>query len=193
MLGSLTLSGRQNVPGIPGACTTRNFTYLARGPCQHISWDLSIQLWYHHLISKHLCEIIKCHIKCLTSYNHLSLKWEWMPILRKMVFIFWQCPVSFLLLPCNSMWPSDTIRPYRYGSTLAHVMNCCLTAPSHYLNQCWFIITDVLWHPPESNFTRIAFEINLQHTFGDDTFEIASTSHLANELTHWSLGDFNSI
>ena len=39
MLGSLT-SGflwgrwRENVPGIPGACTTRNFTYLVRGP-----WD----------------------------------------------------------------------------------------------------------------------------------------------------------
>ena len=28
--GSLT-SGRENVPGIPGACATRKFTYLARG------------------------------------------------------------------------------------------------------------------------------------------------------------------
>ena len=32
MLGSLTRGGRENVPGIPGACTTRNFTYLARAP-----------------------------------------------------------------------------------------------------------------------------------------------------------------
>ena len=30
--GSLTRGGRENVTGIPGACTTRNFTYLARGP-----------------------------------------------------------------------------------------------------------------------------------------------------------------
>ena len=30
-------------------------------------------------------------------------------------------------------------------STLARVMACCLTAPSHYLNQCWLIISKVLW------------------------------------------------
>ena len=33
MSGSLTCSGGENVPGIPGACATRNFTYLVRGPC----------------------------------------------------------------------------------------------------------------------------------------------------------------
>ena len=32
MSWSLTPSGRENAPGIPGACTTRNFTYLTRGP-----------------------------------------------------------------------------------------------------------------------------------------------------------------
>ena len=31
--GSPTHGGEENVPGIPGACATRNFTYLARGPC----------------------------------------------------------------------------------------------------------------------------------------------------------------
>ena len=29
---SFDLGGVENVPGIPGACATRNFTYLARGP-----------------------------------------------------------------------------------------------------------------------------------------------------------------
>ena len=33
MSGSLTCGGGENVPGIPGACATRNFTYLVRGPC----------------------------------------------------------------------------------------------------------------------------------------------------------------
>ena len=33
MAESLTHGGGENVPGIPGACATRNFTYLARGPC----------------------------------------------------------------------------------------------------------------------------------------------------------------
>ena len=32
MSGSLTSCGGENVPGITGACATRNFTYLTRGP-----------------------------------------------------------------------------------------------------------------------------------------------------------------
>ena len=32
MLGSLARGGGKNVPGIPGSCTTHNFTYLARDP-----------------------------------------------------------------------------------------------------------------------------------------------------------------
>ena len=41
----------------------------------------------------------------------------------------------------NSLRPSDTIWRHRSGSTLSQVMACCLTAPSHYLNQCWLIST----------------------------------------------------
>ena len=33
MLGSLTCSGGENVPGIPVVCTTVNFRYPTRGPC----------------------------------------------------------------------------------------------------------------------------------------------------------------
>ena len=46
----------------------------------------------------------------------------------------------------NSFWPSGAIWRQRSGSTLAQVMACCLTAPSHYLNQCWLIISEVQWH-----------------------------------------------
>ena len=35
MLGSVTSGDGENVPGIPGACATRNFTYLARGLCEY--------------------------------------------------------------------------------------------------------------------------------------------------------------
>ena len=49
-----------------------------------------------------------------------------------------------LLQSCiNSLGPSDAIWRHRSGSTLAQVMACCLTAPSHYLNQCWLIISKV--------------------------------------------------
>ena len=40
---------------------------------------------------------------------------------------------------------------YRSGSTLAQVMACCLMAPSHYLIQCWLIISQVVWHSPDGN------------------------------------------
>ena len=47
-------------------------------------------------------------------------------------------------LLCNDvshLWPSDAILWHRSGSTLAQVMALCLMAPSHYLNQCWLIIS----------------------------------------------------
>ena len=54
----------------------------------------------------------------------------------------------------NSLCPGDTIWRHRSESTLVQVMACCLTAPSHYLNQCWLIISEVQWQSPEGNFTR---------------------------------------
>ena len=51
MSGSLTRGSGKNAPGISGACTTRNFTYLARGPCMWYAiytWhytDLTSPLW----------------------------------------------------------------------------------------------------------------------------------------------------
>ena len=54
----------------------------------------------------------------------------------------------------NSLGPSDAISWQRSGSTLAQVMACCLMAPSHYLNQCWLILSKVQWHSSESIFTR---------------------------------------
>ena len=44
----------------------------------------------------------------------------------------------------NWLWPGDTIWRHRAGSALAQVMACCLSAPCQYLNQCWFIINEVL-------------------------------------------------
>ena len=48
--------------------------------------------------------------------------------------------------PGGDKWPSDAIWRHRSRSTLAQVMACCLTAPSHYLNQCWLIISKFLWY-----------------------------------------------
>ena len=54
----------------------------------------------------------------------------------------------------NSLWPRDVIWWQGSRSTLAQVMACCLMAPSHYLNQRWLMISEMLWHSPDSNFTE---------------------------------------
>ena len=41
----------------------------------------------------------------------------------------------------NSLWPGDATFRHNTGSPLAQVMACSLTAPGHYLNQCWHIIS----------------------------------------------------
>ena len=60
----------------------------------------------------------------------------------------------------NSLWPSDAIRWQGTESTLAQVMACCLMAPSHYLNQCWLIISKVLWHSSEGDILRRSEDTN---------------------------------
>ena len=52
--------------------------------------------------------------------------------------------------------PWGLVTPYGdndLGTTLAQVMACYLTAPSHYLNQCWLITTKVYWHSSKDNST----------------------------------------
>ena len=90
----------------------------------------------------------------------------------------------------NSSWPSDAIWRHRYMYTLAHVMVCCLTAPSQYLGHCRLIIKGVLWHSTENNFTRSAHEINLWHVFRDYTFKFSNTSLRSQwvNLDNWEAG-----
>ena len=70
--------------------------------------------------------------------------------------------------PLNSLRPSDAIWRQWSWTTLAQVMACCLTAPSHYLNQCWLIIRGVLWHTSESSFAGIAQGIDSGYEFEKD-------------------------
>ena len=60
----------------------------------------------------------------------------------------------------NSLGPSDAIWRQRSGSTLAQLMACCLMAPSHYLNQCWLIISKIEWHSSRGKFTWDTSAIN---------------------------------
>ena len=67
----------------------------------------------------------------------------------------WHQTCDIFLLTCiNSLGPSDAIWHWISWSTLVQVMACCLTAPSHHLNQCWLIISQVLWHSSEDTIIR---------------------------------------
>ena len=46
------------------------------------------------------------------------------------------------LISLESLWPNDAIWHLRTWSTLAQVMACCQKAPSHYLDQCWLIVSE---------------------------------------------------
>ena len=64
------------------------------------------------------------------------------------------CNIKLVTVLFNSLWPSDTIWRHRSESTLVQVLACCLTAPSHHLNQCWLIVSKVQRHSAERNFTK---------------------------------------
>ena len=65
-----------------------------------------------------------------------------------------------LTILINWLGPSDAIWRWRSWSKLLQVMACCLTAPSHYLNQCLLIISRVLWHSSEDIHIRRFEDIN---------------------------------
>ena len=69
MSGSLTRGGWENVAGIPGACATRNFTYLTRGP-------------YHDIITcqtPHISPWIQASSKQASTIN---ANWWWRFVLK---------------------------------------------------------------------------------------------------------------
>ena len=55
-------------------------------------------------------------------------------------------------------------------------MACCLTAPSHYLNQCWLIATKVYWYSSEDNFTTDTPAISCQNYSENYSFKISFKS-----------------
>ena len=76
----------------------------------------------------------------------------------------------------NSLWPSDTIWRHWSESTLAHEMACCLTAPNHYLNQCWLIISKAQRHSSEGNFTINTSVINHWNELENSLYKISFKS-----------------
>ena len=108
----------------------------------------SLQKW----LIKSPDNMIKYNKFCLQHINDKSgLKLE----LWAHTIYAWCLSCAFVgKMILNSLRPGDAKWRQRYGSTLAQVMACCLMAPSHYLNRCWLIISEIQWHSSEDNFHK---------------------------------------
>ena len=73
--------------------------------------------------------------------NKLQHKHDKGTTMIRLILYIYICILSHTI---NSLWPSDIIWRQGSTSTLAPVTACCLMAPSHYLNQCWLVISNVL-------------------------------------------------
>ena len=117
-------------------------------------------------VDKHMCppNLILCHYRLPgNTYIYIHdgntyIWWLWL-------WCQWLEEGSILI---DSLWRSDAIWGHRTGSTLAQVMAWCLMAPSHYLNQCWCIISRVLHHslnssPPRQNRRQFGRRLSKMH------------------------------
>ena len=79
---------------------------------------------------------------------------------QNVAFFKTTCPNILIYVPLTlRLMSSDAKWRYKSGSKLTQVMAFCPTAPCHCLNQFLLIIKIVLWHSPESNFTKRALKL----------------------------------
>ena len=133
----------------------------------NILQQVNIYMVWYHFMTHEICKIH--HIwesKCTLVIIYCKPHWQPFCSLWHLANNVW--------LTFNSLHPSDVIWWHRSGSTLAQVMTCCLNTSSHYLNQCWFFFSGVLWYSPESNFAANAQTTVLHDQFENYIFEIAA-------------------
>ena len=94
------------------------------------------------------------------------------------IYLFFVPQWAFIwLIPAiNSLWPIAVLWRHRSASILAQVLICCLMAPSHYLNQYWFLINEDWCHSPESNFRASTQATIRPNEVENYTFKITATS-----------------
>ena len=84
------------------------------------------------------------------------------------------------LLLSNATWQQRT------ESTLVQIMACCLTAPSYYLNQrwwIWLIISEVLWHSHEGHITEKPHGIS--HDMSFNASNLILKTYFPGQMTLW--------
>ena len=83
----------------------------------------------------------------------------------------------------NSLAPRDALWVKNW-STLFQLMACCLTAPSHYLNQFWLIMCEVRWYSAQSEISGNAENFSHQTMLWSYVFKTINLLLGDIELTH---------
>ena len=160
-----------------------DLTLLVHIQCTHNLSSVCLQMSRHLLPFKTLCSkwLIKYQgifhlvwpnefILCHRNLNLVHFRWTMNKPLHEPLLIFClqfsdisikiQSQIKFVNVFCGyfvlALTDCGLVTPYgdRSGSTLAQVTACCLMAPSHYLNQCWLIISKIQLNSSDGNFTR---------------------------------------
>ena len=148
------------------------FTYLIDWNLQSTafsSWGRKFSSWIAVALQNSWCPV---PVVCFSEFLAPAISWCWTHLVRTCELsheLIWDAggfhtcqadPPKMTDMCCiNSLWRHKT------WSTLAQVMACCLTAPSHYLNQCWLIITKVQSHSSGNHFTKDTSAINHWNQF----------------------------
>ena len=102
------------------------------------------------------------------GYGEVQNEFEW--IITRSCISFPDCRPFTVVF--NSLRHTDAIWRHGFESTFVKVMACCLTAPIHYLNQCWRAINEILWHSLQGNTYTNIQDINPKVVFEIYTVEI---------------------
>ena len=129
MSGSLTRGGGENVPGIPGACATRNFTYLVWGPWISIS-EMIMLLWQSKraLISSNLKYQLSLLLSYISMFAFVCLRWLYyiLPVssyictYMKKLFLFPSLLYTLLYVPI--IGHVITWRSYSFACTFSYLV-----------------------------------------------------------------------
>ena len=131
---------------------------------------------------KHLDIIIMHLLYCVCCFQvwRLALCALTLPSLRKSECHFKVTVFKYILMiqiksiPEKNKAVREAKHPSAHKSENGQPINVP-DAPSHYPNQCWFLINEVLWHSSESNIPESSQAIILYNVFENHAFKITST------------------
>ena len=154
----------------------------ARLPLNNVIWCMLMKLQNHSPIRAWISNYILAYHALISNILVKEVLWL-QRITPWPAWIIWSSSrwtrglhkiTKILLIP---FWETILfIWWYRSGWTFVLVMACGLTAPSHYLNQCWVIVSGVHWHSPKNNSSMNVQATILYNRFENYIFKIASIS-----------------